>query len=55
MWLDKFKKWMAELRSTLMVSHCYTDMEYQGIAVFGMCSGNGSPDCSDCPHFVKVE
>lgn len=42
---------------------CYSEMEYEGIAVFGLCDGivGGDEhteylnyDCIDCPYFVHT-
>lgn len=33
---------------------CYTNMEYEGVAVMGNCTGEvGNPLCTDCPYCVR--
>ena len=56
---EKIKNRMHEILKKWANSSCYTLMEYEGIAIFGMCGGkvdeNGQQsDCEDCPYYVGV-
>lgn len=62
--LDKIKRVIEKIKYYFSHEACYNDMERQGIAVFGMCSGITGGDnnseylsyqCMDCPHFTLVD
>lgn len=54
------KEIIAKIKFNFSHEHCYNQMEDEGIAVFGVCSGLSGGDnnsgylqykCMDCPYF----
>ncbi len=43
--ITKLKKCVINLFSYTKYNYCYTDMEYNGIAVFGLCNGCNDSNC----------
>ena len=61
--VKRIKEWLKQIRYNWSSESCYNNMEDQGIAVFGMCTGVVSEDrsteylsinCIDCPHYTPV-
>lgn len=58
---DKIKRLIEKIKTRMMYNRCYSSMEYSGISVFGMCSGENKSvafrkeRCSSCPYFREVE
>ena len=59
--VKRIKEWLKRIRHNRSLESCYKSMEYQGNAVFGMCSGVVGGDrsteylsinCIDCPYYV---
>lgn len=59
--INKIKNLWSRLKYKWSKDACYKEMETQGDAIFGMCSGLAGGDkstgyiqygCIDCPYFV---
>lgn len=62
--IKRLKALVAKIKHYFSYSNCYNQMEDQGIATFGMCSGLSGGDknsgylqyqCIGCPYFVDVK
>lgn len=62
--ISKIKDLWSRLKYQWSKNACYNEMEKQGIAIFGMCSGLAGGDkftdylqysCIDCPYFSFPE
>ena len=56
----KAKGMIEKFKTKFAYEKCYSDMGYQGIAVWGCCAGrypnyNGKTDCKFCPYHVEVK
>lgn len=43
--ITKLKEYVINLFLRAKYDYCYTDMEYNGIAVFGLCNGCNDSNC----------
>lgn len=61
---DRLKGFIAKIKLRIMLTKCYNEMEGEGIAVFGMCSGKWHnindfykfpyKQCTICRYFREV-
>lgn len=58
--INKIKAIIAKAKEKMRYNRCYSNMEWQGVAVFGMCSGEYFDEeykkqhCRSCPYYRKV-
>jgi hypothetical protein len=43
--ITKLREYIINLFPSAKYSYCYTDMEYNGIVVFGLCNGCNNSNC----------
>lgn len=53
--IKNIKRLLKNISVKIQYSQCYTDMEYSGKAVFGMCCGHDFECCDLCPYYTDID
>lgn len=49
------KGFFEKLRNRVRQEHCYANMEYFGIAIFGCCRGGDGSLCKSCRYWTPID